>query len=417
MQWRGWYHLMRLTANQKRVLNKLLDKYEGSKSYQGINQVNQNYYVRPVEVWKEYQWDYTDVAHVKDFEMEIQCLENDKFVSLEWKSGEIIRIKGNSEMFPKIYGILQRKQKSELLSDQEKFFQWWIDNGVGVIVPFSKDQIIRIQDCKKPEYDLKTSKIIFDILQYIQMNNKEILERELSVKVLGDSKAFQQNYRRRICKLLMKYKDCSKLLLGVDEEREQEKILLEEYNIFANPSYVYMKGKAVLEFNDGSRIKVEEEPFAVSALLLKKLAKIIIDAPSIMTIENLSSFHREKNSEMFYLYLAGYHNSAKQLLLKKIFLDNLGKQWLHFGDIDPDGFYILENLKRGTKIDFLPYRMGIDELQKYKTQCKELVQNDRIKAEHLINDSLYMDILQYMLDHNCKLEQEIVSFSNVLDNS
>ena len=58
--------------------------------------------------------------------------------------------------------------------------------------------------------------------------------------------------------------------------------------------------------------------------------------------------------------LSGYHNLAKQAFIKQIAGDNPGKQWHHFGDIDPDGFYIVENLIRGTGIDFHMVYMDTD---------------------------------------------------------
>ena len=90
-------------------------------------------------------------------------------------------------------------------------------------------------------------------------------------------------------------------------------------------------------------------------------------------------------------------------------MENPDKKWFHFGDIDPDGFYILEHLIRGTGIQFTPLFMGIKELKKYGDYCKKLTDNDCVKAGNLMLDGRYTEILQYMLKYNCKLEQEIVS--------
>ena len=56
--------------------------------------------------------------------------------------------------------------------------------------------------------------------------------------------------------------------------------------------------------------------------------------------------------------------------------------------------------------------MSINELKKYEKYTKKLEDNDTIKAQGLINKGLYVDIMEYMLKNNVKLEQEIVSWMN-----
>ena len=129
-----------------------------------------------------------------------------------------------------------------------------------------------------------------------------------------------------------------------------------------------------------------------------------------MTVENLTSFNRINNSDTFYIFLSGYHNSAKQNFLKKIYSQNAKKEYFHFGDIDPDGFYILENLRSKTLINFEPYKMGITELKTYSAFAKALEENDISKAKALIGNGCHKEIMEYMLQHNQKLEQEIISW-------
>ena len=111
--------------------------------------------------------------------------------------------------------------------------------------------------------------------------------------------------------------------------------------------------------------------------------------------------------------MSGYHNSAKQAFLSKIFRQNSNKEYYHFGDIDPDGFFILDNLRSKTQIDFKAYKMGMAELQKYSSYTRPLEENDLRKAKSLIAKEKYTEILDYMLKHNVKLEQEIISWKEV----
>ena len=66
-------------------------------------------------------------------------------------------------------------------------------------------------------------------------------------------------------------------------------------------------------------------------------------------------------------------------------------------------------LRRSSGIEFEPFCMGISELKKYCDFCKPLEQNDITKAKNLIKSDLFADAARYMLENNCKLEQEIIN--------
>ena len=54
--------------------------------------------------------------------------------------------------------------------------------------------------------------------------------------------------------------------------------------------------------------------------------------------------------------------------------------------------------------------MGITELKEFSTYGKPLEKNDITKAESLISKGKYAEIMKYILYHNLKLEQEIISW-------
>ena len=54
--------------------------------------------------------------------------------------------------------------------------------------------------------------------------------------------------------------------------------------------------------------------------------------------------------------------------------------------------------------------MDLTYLEKYHAFTKKLNENDRTKAENLIQAGKYREILLYMLEHDEKLEQEIISW-------
>ncbi len=398
---------MKLTKYQKKLLNKFVDKYEGSKTYTGTNQVNQGFYVTPDKIWSEYYSDYADVNSVEDFNDEMWELASDNLIKIKVEDDVIIRLAAINEQFEQYYKLLGREEKNALLDAQKRFYQHWLQKDIPIVNEVCVKQLARIDNNKKSEYELDVIDDLFKILEFIQNNQDEILERDLSILLFGDSKKFQNNYRSRLCKLIKDNRDFNDFLEGI-ENSEQDHLILEEYHIVANPSYVYLKGSGLITFNNGDTFNLQKEPLALSNILVKEINSIKIFTGRIVTVENLTSFHNVKEDDCTYIYLAGYHNSLKQKLIKRIYEENENKGWYHFGDIDPDGFYILENLKRGTGIDFQPLNMAVEQLIKYRDYCKPLEKNDITKANNLIAQGKYVEIMNYMLENNSKLEQEIM---------
>lgn len=371
--------------------------------------VSQSFSANPADIWSEYVSDFANIEQVKDFETEMHFLQSIGLIKMREKDGVIVKLLACNDRIEDYYELLKRKRKKEIVEEQFAFFDTWKEKGKSIITLFCEEQLERVRTGKKPTYSLEVCEKILRILDYILDNTEELLERELSIMLLADSKLFEEKYRNKVCKILRTYIDFEEKLAGIDDAREQEKVILEEFNIFANPSYVYLKGKIRVVLNDGQSILMGGEPIALSSDFIKRMESITIEAKKVVTVENITSFHRVIDDDSAYIYLAGYHNSEKQALLKKIYTENPGKVWLHFGDVDPDGFYILEHLRKGTGIDFLPMNMGICELKKHSKSCKKLSVADQIKAKNLIEKGRYVEVLKYMLENSCKLEQEIIS--------
>ena len=121
-----------------------------------------------------------------------------------------------------------------------------------------------------------------------------------------------------------------------------------------------------------------------------------------------------------YIYLGGYHNRSKQVILKKIYDENKNCEFLHEGDIDVYGFLILENLKEKTGIPFKPLNMDVDTLKRFfeANIYKELTFSDINmieKNKEKLRD--YKEVLEFMLLRNCKVEQESIKAVEILESS
>ena len=153
-------------------------------------------------------------------------------------------------------------------------------------------------------------------------------------------------------------------------------------------------------------------PYKIQNVLLSSVYNINFQIFLRISLILYSIKRTDYSASSFYIFLSGYHNSAKQNF-KKIHSQNPEKEYLHFGDIDPDGFYILQNLRTKTNINFKPYKMGITQLEKYSSFAKPLEQNDQKKARALKEKNLFPEIINCMLKTNQKLEQEIVSWKEM----
>ena len=398
----------------KQILQRLLTKYESSKTYKGTNLLLQNFSIKPTDIFKEYDKDSTDINAIEDFEKECNLLESEKLIQLDWKYERIIRINAiaTTENWKKIRTILGVKDKKQQKQDEIDFYTSFYEdiNSEQIVKDFCKHQIERLENDKKAEYLQEDSKKIISLLDFILKNKNEILERELSIFVLANSKTWEEKYKRKVLKILRQSGYFDSLIEKFSDEKEINKVILEECNVYSNPSYVYFKGNGKITFENGEFFTVYPDiPFALYSQSISKIMSFEIEDAKIMTVENLTTFNRIKESETFFIFLSGYHNSVKQKFLEKIYQQNSNKTYFHFGDIDPDGFFILENLKKKTHIDFNQYKMGIEELEKYSTFSRTLEDNDIIKAKSLIEKGKFVEIMNYMLEKNIKLEQEIIS--------
>lgn len=402
---------LRLSKIQKDALNMLLDVYENSVTYKGQNIKNQSFAIKPEKIFYEYNGDYTDQDEVNQFNREMQSLMEFEFVILDYERGipVISKIKLNTNSINEIYSVLKREDITVKRNQEIKMYTQYM--GVHDIMDaFCKSQVERLNDYKDAKYTPDIAINILKLLKYVLGNNSDIMERELSVAVLGDTKLFEKSYKSRICSIIEEYGELE-LDLSVLDKKEKEKAILEEYQVFSNPSYIFFKGNVDIHYVDGNSISVTpDNPIAILSEAIARIEMIKVNSNRIVTVENLTSYNRINDNKSTFIYLSGYHNTAKQRFLKKIAENNSGVSWFHFGDIDPDGYYILKNLVEKTGIAFVPLYMDVQQLINCKQYCKPLEKNDMVKANSLLKFHFYDEVMEFMLANNCKLEQEIISW-------
>lgn len=393
------------------ALNMLLDVYENSVTYKGQNIKNQSFAIKPEKIFYDYNGDYADQDEVNQFNREMRTLMDFEFVILDYERGipVISKIKLNTNSINEIYSALKREDITEKRKREIEMYSQYM--GVHDIMDaFCKKQIERLSDYKDAKYTSDIAKNILRLLKYVLGNNRDIMERELSVAVLGDTKLFEKSYKSRICSIIEEHGELELDLSALDK-KEKEKVILEEYQVFSNPSYIFFKGNVDIHYIDGSYISVTpDNPIAILSETIERIEMIKVNSNRIVTVENLTSYNRMNDNKSTFIYLSGYHNTAKQRFLKKIAEYNSDASWFHFGDIDPDGYYILKNLVEKTRISFVPLYMDVQQLINYRQYCKPLEKNDMVKASSLLKIHFYDEVMEFMIENNCKLEQEIISW-------
>lgn len=409
---------------KEQLLSKLLDQYEKSVTYVGENKVKQVFSVKPSDIFKGYNKDFLPPEQLfqeKEFERLIRQMESEGLIHVVPPNTGILRqICAVPERWEDYYACLNRTEKNILKKRLEEVYHRFCQ--CDLLEAYGKEKLQTLKnsrarklDEKKVEKEITEAEAIWNLVQFLKENQEKqrtTLEREMSEAVLHDSKQWEKIYRKKVCGILEHTGRYDEPLAELEEERERQTALLEEFYIYSNPAYIYLKGDARICLEDGRELRIYHDlPMSIPFETFQKAKSIQIRDTALMTVENLTSFHRLEREHIFYLFLSGYHTRTKQALLQRIARENPGLSWHHFGDLDPDGLAIAGHLIRKTGLPFQLCAMGVQELQRFQTYAKPLEAPDRAKAEAMIKQgSSYAGILQYMLEHNCKLEQEIISW-------
>lgn len=409
---------------KEQLLSKLLDQYEKSVTYAGENKVKQVFSVKPSDIFKGYNKDFLPPEQLfqeKEFERLIRQMESEGLIHVVPPNTGILRqICAVPERWEDYYACLNRTEKNILKKRLEEVYHRFCQ--CDLLEAYGKEKLQTLKnsrarklDEKKVEKEITEAEAIWKLVQFLKENQEKqrtTLEREMSEAVLHDSKQWEKIYRKKVCGILEHTGRYDEPLAELEEERERQTALLEEFYIYSNPAYIYLKGDARICLEDGRELRIYHDlPMSIPFETFQKAKSIHIRDAALMTVENLTSFHRLEREHIFYLFLSGYHTRTKQALLQRIARENPGLSWYHFGDLDPDGLAIAGHLIRKTGLPFQLCAMGVQELQQFQTYAKPLEAPDRAKAEAMIKQgSSYAGILRYMLEHNCKLEQEIISW-------
>ena len=322
---------------KEQLLSKLLDQYEKSVTYTGENKVKQVFSVKPSDIFKGYNKDFLPPEQLfqeKEFERLIRQMESEGLIHVVPPNTGILRqICAVPERWEDYYACLNRTEKNILKKRLEEVYHRF--RQCDLLEAYGKEKLQTLKnsrarklDEKKVEKEITEAEAIWNLVQFLKENQEKqrtTLEREMSEAVLHDSKQWEKIYRKKVCGILEHTGRYDEPLAELEEERERQTALLEDFYIYSNPAYIYLKGDARICLEDGRELRIYHDlPMSIPFETFQKAKSIQIRDAALMTVENLTSFHRLEREHIFYLFLSGYHTRTKQALLQRIARENPG---------------------------------------------------------------------------------------------
>ena len=393
-----------MTQFEKNLINKLLDKYENSKLSKGGTINNRKIKLTTKDdVLRSYNG-YDSFKYANDNDLIIRKLEESGYIFAYFENDSFKSLELNIKKIDELYEYIGRAKPSEELSKvKEVLSNYKFNNFLDNFLVYIKTFIEEKYDYPKSYFnDAKQLQLLLETFKNMFLLNSEMKKRDFSVKYLGDSKLFE-SIQGKIIKIIRNFDN---------NEYDNDDDVLAEYNIIKNSSYALVKNNLILSINK-SIINLNDLGFELS-LSDEMIDSLIINdcnVTKVITVENLTTFYGLDDKDAVIIYLAGFHNHTKQKLLLKIYDKFPEANYYHFSDIDAGGFLIYNNLKNKTQIPFKPYRMDINELVNNKDSLKCLTENDRKRLEKMLTEKdfeVFYNTINYMLENNVKLEQEIL---------
>ena len=382
---------MRSEEYKKSIVEKLLkkcyDRKEGS---------NRRPMMKPKEVYELYKSNKAVIAEKKAFEIAAKQLAETGLIqvtydrygyNIEKLMLEIEKIH-ELEVLAGTFGI---KIRSEVQEEMKSFLPY---KGIDERIDRYIDQVQKkYQSDPQKSSGLKKEIDIVKAASFLCQNKDELYEREASAILFGETKVFEK-IRDNVLSLL-------------------EEDSLDVFNIMKTDNYIHICGNAIIRIH-GTSIDIGclDGGMGISSTDIDKIEQIKINEKNLLTIENKTSFNRYHPKDTVTIFLSGFATGSQIAFLKKVIEQNQNVRFQHFGDIDVGGFLILDHLEKELGLEITPHHMDETELEilkssQYKNCLQHLTENDKQRISSI--SEKHKGTVEYIVKHNVKLEQEILS--------
>ena len=413
---------MELSGAQKEVLHALLDRYERRKDYGCVGKSPRR------TLLQVNRRSYPDYFHVSDsrfrltFNRELEALERCGWVELDWvrfdRGHSLKRIVLVDRDLLGIYRALGRVTRKELYRKAAVFLEELSEKSPAELLGFHRELSTRLAGLQplppplKAERPAQFREQLRGLQALFEPREKDLARRILSVRLYGDSKRWER-LEGGILQLARSF------CLGSAEAALDDTALLAEYGIIDHPSHILLSGPLLFSTPQGAVDLATFYPdLGLPVEMVRDLEITMSTAAAVITIENKTSFYqylREGPPEHLAVYLGGYHNRGRRLLLEKLYRyfqeEGRAVPFYHWGDLDLGGFQIWHHLKSKTGIPFEPFLM---DLPTYRRSChlgRPLTKAYQDKLAVLLEDPAYAvfhPLIRLMLEKKVRVEQEAV---------
>lgn len=393
-----------------KIVNALLKKYYNRKSVYKDANINRRIDLPVNKILKNYSNFNVNIDEKDLVNQAIESLEKNNYItSAKLKLSDdyekvYLRIDNISLLEEYAANELDITPRSFAVDELQSIINKYRNNGL--IVDYYIDELENVIQNRSIQLNTHKEEDILKVLSFLE-NNKEFLYlREASMLIFGDSKYLENNRRAQVNSVLYNY------LVSIDEDVFEDENLFERFNVYDTDQDICIKGPMTIELSNKS-IDINGLSGGVSFSIkdIHKIQKIVANCDKVITVENKTSFLR-MNDGNCYIYLGGFATKPQITFIKKLISDNHEKEYFHFGDIDAGGFWIHQKLCDQVGIDFKLFHMTRSDLEdkKYEKCLKKLSDSDIKRLTNLKIHNEYSECINYMLNANVKLEQEIISF-------
>lgn len=405
---------------KKLVLDRLLDRYEKSRSFIDGNSKRRVMLKMTKGDFPEYDIEKPLIRET--FNSIVEELAEKGLVGFDWlkhEKGNIIeKVWLNVSRVGDCYAEIGRKARrivldallSRVIDIKVKAKGGWIAEFLAETEQSIKE---KASTAGLLPADEEQAVAILEVLDSLRkLEGGQCLERVFSLRCFNDSKYFEKKVRNRLVGIIKRY--CLEQEL-MDEMSDDDALM--QVGILQSPEQVDFKGGICGAVN-GRKIDFSAFIHGIS-LNIDTIKDLVIEGMGnvrkILFIENKANYihflAENKDNTLMTVFHGGFYSPAKGIFFRKLYEAAFlhGIEFYHWGDIDLGGFMIFKRLKTNIIPTLKPYLMdrkafeskieyGVEFDLKYAEKLKMLLEDEQFYE--------FKDVLKLMLEKSIKLEQE-----------
>lgn len=358
--------------------------------------------------------DFIDGVQIGFQELSRQAaeLEQAGIITAVRKNFELCTIRIQTCAVPALYHYAGLRNP---LDEREHVFaelrRWRADASADWLVSYYNEQIASFEKGNKTPKENAEKKDFYQCLNAVVSNDHDIWKRKFSEDVLGDSKRFEGNPKKKIPgyekSIITILKKCPYI-----EDTMTDAEVLAEFGIMTYSQTLELKGSLQYVLDDGTAADTAGMKYGVvinaqtlshaSVTGLRGIRKII-------TIENKANYEAVSyDPEILYLYTHGFFSPKERKFLEGInAVISSETAFLHWSDLDYGGFRIFQFIRKEVFPLVKPLHMTPEDYRAalLRGYGIPLDPDKRMKLEKIDVPEL-ADLKACILMENMEIEQE-----------